>query len=343
MYFKQVEGDLHDIIGATCVEQLSPEMASPMDGTLSMKNAEFVAHLTANTNKTNNLRTYGKTWYSGAKRIDDSILSQLGRVIALIQDSIEKGMIIDKTTQCLLVYNLQPLMMPTLESGLQKIYLSFDALVKPISELNETHILKGTPFQLVIETSTGEVMNTPQAMLELDMLSREDLDEDDKPISFGFYKDYEPVCGFVALASEVEISCTDMFMGFYDNADFVMSSIAYDCVTDAFTQMKKDGNSCCWVGELVSAKKKLPEYKEKGLGKHLLKLINPEKAIVELTTNPAASGAEDCVNDEVKFWIAALSEPNHAEHEALGGSGGVHVPGDDDCNKKDKGFKKRNS
>lgn len=46
-----------------------------------MRNAEFVALLIANTNKTNNLRTYGEKWYSGSRKISDTFLSKVGHII----------------------------------------------------------------------------------------------------------------------------------------------------------------------------------------------------------------------------------------------------------------------
>lgn len=128
-------------------------------------------------------------------------------------------------------------------------YVTIDMLVKPISQIDDTHHLIGHPLQLVVEADsstfshivlylfhanyaiTGEVMNHTKAMLDLDLIAREDLDPgkeysflclplshiclDDEPISYGCFTNYTAVCGFIGLCTNKQVSPDDIFAGTY--------------------------------------------------------------------------------------------------------------------------------
>lgn len=104
------------------------------------------------------------------------MLCRVGHIITLIQANINKGKIINRATESLLLYNFQPLPCEQQKEGeVGTLYLTIDMMIKPIAQINDTHKLDGRPIQLVVEAVSGEVMNNSQAMLQLGLLRPEEL------------------------------------------------------------------------------------------------------------------------------------------------------------------------
>ena len=154
-----------------------------------MENSDFAALATKCTKKTPNVRVYSGAWdHAGTHRIPNEVAEKIGAMIALIQTQIELELLCKKEEH-LLIYNFQIL------SNESYLYC-LDMLIKPISDLNSTSVKEGRPLQLVINAVTKEIMNNAQGMMimasemEIDIgdLS-DDLNGDDKPITYGCYDD----------------------------------------------------------------------------------------------------------------------------------------------------------
>jgi len=301
-----------------------------------MKNADFVALVVANTNKTKNLRTYGEKWFSGARRVADRVLCKIGQVIALIQVRINEGKIINKDTECLLVYNIQPLLLAGASpssiattpdgdgsGGKSKnqysLYLTLDMIIKPHTEINNTHNLVGKPLQLVIEAVSGEVMSNTRAMLQLGIILPEDVGPEDHIESYGSFKDFNAVCGYVALASPTYLDSQVLFNGSLDYSQTVQNSVAFDSVVEASAYLKQLKETLpvvtAVVAELTLPKEFLPVILKEGLSKYILKLIDEDSVMV--TPHPEVNKIEARVDDEIKYLCMARSEPDNNPEEQV--------------------------
>jgi len=274
-----------------------------------MKNAEFVALVVANTNKSRNLRTYGRKWFSGARRLNDCVLCNIGHVIALIQANINLGKIINKHEESLLVYNIQPLG----QENTTSLYLTMDMMKRPIELIDDTQTLDGKPVQLVVEAVSGEVMNNTKAMLQLGLVCVDELDGD-VPESYGCYKNYRAMCGFAVIEAEpASIQPCNIFNGAMDSSPLVQHCAAFDCIIEGRKYLESKGFADGWIAELVWPKEELPKIIASGISKYILKLISKESTLV--------SPREDCrmaeanVEDEVHNLRLAQKEssPTHAE------------------------------
>lgn len=296
-----------------------------------MKNADFVALVVANTNKTKNLRTYGEKWFSGARRVADRVLCKIGQVIALIQIRINEGKIINKDTECLLVYNIQPLLLAGLSpssvattpdgdvNGQYSLYLTLDMIIKPYEEINNTHTLVGKPLQLVIEAVSGEVMSNARAMLQLGIILPEDVGPEDHIESYGSFKDFNAVCGYVALASLTDLDPQVLFNGSLDDSEMVQNSAAFDSVVEASAYLRQLKQTLpvvtAVVAELTLPKEFLPVMLKGGLSKYVLKLIDEDSILI--TPHPEVNKIEARVDDEIKYLEMAKSEPDNNPEEQV--------------------------
>jgi len=280
-----------------------------------MKNAEFVALVIANTNKTMRMRTYGEKWHSGARRLKDSFSHKIGCVVALIQDQIDKGKIVNDD-QGLLLYNIQPLYHASQDSD---CFVSIDVLIKPMCELNDTHELTGTPLQFVVNVSTGEVMNNTKALQELGMLDEdEEPDESKKPTSYGNYNDYNAICGFVCLSSDIPFIPMDVFTGKLDNSAMIRDAVAFNTMYETIDYQKTLNKPCNWVGELSVPKERLQDIIERGISGYIVKLVNGiEEQSINVTPHPDVKSVDARVEDEVCLLKRALHEPNIVEEELV--------------------------
>jgi len=269
-----------------------------------MKNAELIALMIANTNKTKNLRTYGKKWFSGARRICDRIATKVGHMIALIQHKIDQGEIINGKEQSLLVYNFQPII-----SNSGAAYVSFDMVIKPIEKIDETHDLTGVPIQLVVDGISCEVMNNARAMLNMGLTDVEHDDEIQNPIHYGNYSDYPAVCSYMTLRHHEQVPAADIFAGKYDKSPLIQDSLAFDSFVEARDYLDNNWCNYCMVAELNYSKEQHGAMLAMGvIGRRIIKLIHPHKAEVVVSNKQTVGPHEACVEDEVHRLMDAVKE-----------------------------------
>ena len=127
-----------------------------------MNTLEFVTLSTTNTDRTANVRTSSHSWLSsGVHRVPDDISNKFGCVVSLLQAQVDNGLLCKKD-EYLLIYNFQ-----ILDDTDDACYCSLDMVTKPTAEITETHVIKGSPLHLVINGSSGEVMNHIQGLIAL--------------------------------------------------------------------------------------------------------------------------------------------------------------------------------
>jgi len=142
---------------------------------------EFVALSMANTKRTANVRTGSHSWEkSGVYRLPDNILNNFGRVVALLQAQVDIGLFCKKDEH-LLIYNFQ-----ILQEESDDYYCSLDIVIKPNLEIDNTHVINGLPLHLVINGTSGEVMNTIKGLIAFGI----EPEDGEVPISFGSYNEY---------------------------------------------------------------------------------------------------------------------------------------------------------
>jgi len=270
-----------------------------------MKNAELIALMIANTNKTKNMRTYGKRWFSGARRICDKVATKVGHMIALIQDKIDQGEIINGKEQALLVYNFQPLL-----ANKHAAYVSFDMVIKPIEQINETHDLSGVPIQIVVDGISCEVMNNACAMINMGLTDVEFHDEDlQNPIHYGNYSEYPAVCCFIAIGYHEKVPALGIFSGKYDNSPLIQNTRAFDSFVEARDYLENNWCNYCMIAEMNYSKEEHPAMLTRGvIGKRMIKLIHPHKAEVVVSSKQTVGPHEARVEDEVHRLLDAVKE-----------------------------------
>eukprot|EP01111_Echinosteliopsis_oligospora_P008744 TRINITY_DN2473_c0_g1_i2.p1 TRINITY_DN2473_c0_g1~~TRINITY_DN2473_c0_g1_i2.p1 ORF type:complete len:225 (-),score=22.13 TRINITY_DN2473_c0_g1_i2:74-748(-) len=204
-----------------------------------MKNAEFVALLIANSHKAKNIRVYSEAWVSGARRTPFSILSQIGRVVRLIQCRIDEGLFCDGEKEGLLIYNFQPLMF--IEGH---AHCSFDIIIRPMARLDETKELIGKPLQIAIDGVTHKVMNNTQAMIDLQLTTPEEAESEglEPPTVYGIYKDYLALTCFLAFSSDSYFSANDLFHGRMNNSSSLSMKRSFDTFIEARTFLIKEAS-----------------------------------------------------------------------------------------------------
>jgi len=278
-----------------------------------MKNAEFVALVMANANKTRNIRTYAKKWFSGARRLQVCVLNKIGHVIALIQAQIYKGKMINGLEEYLLVYNFQPLSCDTENT----FFLTLDMMIRPIARIDDTQTLEGKPIQFVVEAVSGEVMNNAKAMQLLGVLDLENLEGESPPESYGNFNDYNATSGFAALEAEAaSIQLSLLFEGNMDNSPVVQQCVAFDCVEECREYLASKGISDGWAVELSLPKEDLPIILANGFCHYAVKFISYECATV--SPRPECFNSEAKVEDQLHLLTLARQEaPTIPEEEVL--------------------------
>lgn len=200
-----------------------------------MKNAEFVALLSANTNKTKNLRTYSGCWISGAARAPDRITTKIGCVVALLQAKISE--ICNPVSQGLLVYNFQPIMFHN-----SVLYCTMDALIRPLAEIDDTAVKIGIPVQIIINCTTCEVCNATKGMLDMGLVTPEEVPDADPAKTFGNFAEYPAVCGFAAFSCLQSLDYQPMFLGTLDRKHFVRTCTAHTSFVEARQALAAEGS-----------------------------------------------------------------------------------------------------
>jgi hypothetical protein len=156
-----------------------------------MGNEEFQKLLAEHANKTSNIRGASFT-HSGVNRIPDEIVKKIGSIVSLIQAQIDKGMFatVCKKDEYLLIYNFQPLVTSP------NYLCSLDMAVKPIQQINDLSNSGRKLLQLVIDGTTGDVMNNTAGMMAMGIMGNEEEEEEEEPpISHGNYHEYSNPLG----------------------------------------------------------------------------------------------------------------------------------------------------
>ena len=283
-----------------------------------MKTAEFLALITANTNKTNRIRTYAGPWHTGVNRLPDSFTTQIGHVIALLQTQIDKDLLC-KQDEFLMIYDFSPLLM---NSDNQQLYCGLSMVIKPIAEIQNTKDNRGKPLHLIINGNTGEVMNQTKGLIQMNMMDETDIKdmELEEPISYGYYQDNLAVCGFIALASHQLLSDAifqKLFNSKLDQSNLLQEAKGFDSFIEARDYLVGIEMPGQYVGELVCPKEQLPYLKQQGnLGKSIIKIIDFKDKNIEITPDPSIQHKEDSVEDEISRLHEAMTEPEiSVEHK----------------------------
>lgn len=284
-----------------------------------MKNTEFLVMVAANANKMKNLRAYSGTWPSSVSRVPDTITGKIGRIITLIQSQIDQGKFCNKASEYLLLYNFQPQYLVG-----EVAYYELNMLVRPLTKSSNTKELVGTPLQLCINGSNGEVMNTSKGMVQLKLATAEELAEDklELPISYGNYNQCSAPCCFVALVSYKPLDIAQIFKGVYDKSESFQQAKIFENLMDArhFLSGKKELGR--YIAEMPFTEKEIPQLKEQGLGKYVVKLMNYGANTVIVNPQPEIETIEEPSEDElVRLKTAFHTETVEAGKEAAATTG----------------------
>jgi len=264
-----------------------------------MKNAEFVALLAANTNKTFNLRTYKGKWFTGAARVPNSFSTQIGHIIALLQAKI--GDICDPKTQGLLVYDFQPL---SFHDNI--LFCTLETLIQPLEELSVSSIKHGTPFQVVINGQTTEVCNTCKGLHDVGLLDENT--ENMELQTFGNFSDFHAICSFVAISSLQPIESVLLFGGKLNENSCIKECTAYDSFVEAQEALTRTVAPFQYIAELIHPKEMLSEMLEQGIGSKIIKLMNPQGQEISITFIKSALDLEFNPQQEVDNYGDAIVE-----------------------------------
>jgi len=269
-----------------------------------MKNAEFIALLAANTNKTRNLRTFTGKWITGAARIPDNISTKIGHVVTLLQVMIQKDQICNRKEEALLVYNFQPILF-----NKNQLFCSLDMLVRPIHDIDRTFLKSGVPIQVIINGSTTEVCNCTKGLLDTGLLAPEEMEEGiEQPKVYGKYDDYPAVCSYIAISHQHAIESDPLFLGELNQRDFLLNCTAYDSFVEAREALVNATLPYHYIGELVYPKEMLPMLLKHGIGKDVIKIMNPQGQAIALSPNLDTLTKEVDPIDEIRLYDEALLE-----------------------------------
>lgn len=271
-----------------------------------MKNSELIALLVANANKTQHIRVYSGKWHTGASRIPDRIATKVGYILALLQDKINQGELLEPD-QCLLVYNFQPLA----HSGEVDFY-SMDMLIRPFAERNKTAQNIGKPYQVVINGKTEDVTNNSKYLVDMGYLTLDEIKDDqlEPPIVYGHYPDHFPYCCFVAIAHYRPIDEDDVqaiFEGKFDKSDAIQQSQVFNSWIEANNYLKMQVGSK-YIAELPYQIGEFEQRKQQGLGQFILKLFDVKNNIITETPRKEIQQKEDLVDEETVRMTTMINQ-----------------------------------
>jgi hypothetical protein len=279
-----------------------------------MRTVEFAALVQANANKTSRIRVYSGPWYTAVSRMPNKVTTQIGRVVHLIQAKMDEGHFC-KPDEGLLVYGYQALSFDT-----KQLYASLQTVIKPRVDLNNTKNNTGTPLQIIINSNTGDVMNNSQGMLALGLCTTKELQEThaEVPITYGNYNDYLALCCAIAIASYHPIkNVNEIFMGKWDQSDAIRNATAFDSFAEARDYLSECQAVTKLIGEAIFPKEKLSEGVQKGIGKNLIKLIDPVHIQVQFTPIKEVLQQEDMANDESERLMEAMQETEEIQKHTM--------------------------
>jgi len=270
-----------------------------------MKNADFVALLTANAAKTKNVRCYSKVWPSGARRVPTHILYKIGSLVSFIQAKINEGIFCDPSKDGLLIYNFQPAMVSSVCQ-----FCTIDALLVPVATINTTWELKGTPVHLAVNLSTFEVVNNTQSMVDLGLITAEEVFAEglESPVSYGRYTDYEPTTSFVAFVGDTIINSDVIFTGAHNNSDFIQNALFFDSHVETQEYLQSVNANFKLIGEITGPKSQASKMVKEGLSNYLLKVISPTLDNIRGTSNKEVRKLETRIEDEITMLLTAHKE-----------------------------------
>jgi hypothetical protein len=260
-----------------------------------MKLSDFIELLIANTEKTNNIRTYTGTWYTGVCRIPDAVTTKIGKLVALLQAQIETEQLC-QPDEYLLIYNFQPNFLSD-----HIYYCSLNATVKPINELEQTQRNSGKLLQIILNATSGEVINNTQAMLEAELITDLEIkiEKLELPRKYGNYLNYRAPCSYVALASYRPIeNLSPLFSGNYNQSEFVQTSKAFNSLLEARHYLSEHNGLGKYIAEISGAQEDFAKIKEAGVHLHLIKVINFHNEAI--TYNPYTTVAPQAERPENK-------------------------------------------
>lgn len=289
-----------------------------------MKNADFVALLTANCNKTTNLRVYSRVWPSGARRVPTHILNRIGCLVSLLQKKINEKILCDPDTEGIIIYNFQPILVTE-----ECKFCSIDMLIVPIKALDRTGELNGVPKHLVVDLTTSEVVNNTKSMLDLGLIDEEDIQAEamEPPIVYGKCNDYEPTTCFMALATSSPLTSDKVFAGFFDTSDLVKEAPCFDTHLEAQEYLRNNSLPNQLIVELSIPKCKKEETIERAGFSHVaVKTFSSELANIHGSSRPTVIMQEHKPEDEERLMLVARSEAEVSNDETVRISGSnVHV------------------
>jgi hypothetical protein len=160
-----------------------------------MNNSDFQKLLAGHADKTSNIRAAASFVFSGVNRIPDDIVTKIGGVVSLLQQQVNKGHLCEKD-EYLLIYNFQPLYITD-----ENYFCSLDIVVRPAEKINELNNSSGRPLQLVINGTTGEVMNNVAGMAAMGIPD----EEEGLPAIYGNYNDHSNPQNFMERLNFIEI------------------------------------------------------------------------------------------------------------------------------------------
>jgi len=283
-----------------------------------MKNADFVALLTANANKTQNIRVYSRVWPSGARRIPTPILNRVGCIVSLVQNKVNEKVLCDPDTEGIIIYNFQPVML-TKECR----YISIDMLRVPHQALEHTSELNGVPTHLVVDVTTSEVVNNTKSMLDLGLISEDDVISEamEPPVIYGKYTDYQPMASFMAIATAAPLVPEHIFNGTLDTAEVTKEAPLFDTHLEAqnFLLSSTDKDKC--PNQLIAEISSPKEHKEKvlreGLSSYAVKTFTADLMDVHGTSRPNTRVQEHNQEDEVHMLMLANDESEVRAEETI--------------------------
>jgi hypothetical protein len=238
-----------------------------------MKSSEFIALLTAYTNNTTNIRAFNRPWEISSEQTLATIANNIGRVVSLLQDHVNHNVFCKKNEECLLIYNGEEVSTSTTTT----LYWTLNIIIKPLADIDTTSSLTGKSLQLIINDTTGEVMNLSKGMLDTQLTTSKDTDweGENAPISYGYYHAYRAPCCFVAISSYRSFKNLDeMFQGKYDKGMGVQQSRAFDTFLEASDFLAKTAEPGKYIAELPHPKEQLEYFKKSGLGKEMRMIID---------------------------------------------------------------------
>jgi len=184
-------------------------------------------------------------------------------------------------------------------------------LIKPLQELDCTHLKQGTPISVMIEGKTAEVCNCSKGMLEVGIITPEEIASErlEQPITYGQYTDFEALGGYVAMISHTPLPVLQLFLGELEDTEAVQNSVGFLSEVEAAEYVNGKGKHSC-IGELTCSKEKLPELKQKKLvGKSFVKVFEYYTKEISITPNPSVHNEEARIEDQIEQMQHALTEP----------------------------------